>query len=249
MGAAGAAGLARAGAFPPADAAVGGQLRRAGRPVAWGHCGSCFTCGSRVAAIPPRAAKRSHASVSTLWRATGGGHGCRVLHQCTPTPRRRPHRRSRGCACLRQISSSRGHPPGQAVLGVAGLMLPSPCNTPTNRTLRQVLGLCPKDFSWRTPCATCPRICADGSRGKSSPWCCGIAVLPPPPSPAFLPSSPPCVIPGTMAPPHRPPPRLPPLLPQTLCFPIDRQQGRCTCELTANGGLRAYRCVHTFGGL
>ena len=32
-------------------------------------------------------------------------------------------------------------------------------------------------------------------------------------------------------------------------FPLDRQRCRCPCELTAHGGLRAYRCTHTFGGL
>ena len=50
---------------------------------------------------------------------------------------------------------------------------------------------------------------------------------------------------------HAPPPppaRHLPLLPQTFCFPLDRQRRRCPCEVTAHGGLRAYRCVHTFGG-
>ena len=39
------------------------------------------------------------------------------------------------------------------------------------RSLRQALGLYPREFSWRTPCATYPRPCAEGSRGKSSPQC------------------------------------------------------------------------------
>ena len=66
----GAAGLARAGMCPPAEGAGGRRVGRAGSHIAWGRCGSCFTCGSRVAAIPPRVAIRSHASVSALWRAT-----------------------------------------------------------------------------------------------------------------------------------------------------------------------------------
>ena len=37
------------------------------------------------------------------------------------------------------------------------------------RSLRQVLGLYPREFPWTTPCATCPRPCARGSRGKSLP--------------------------------------------------------------------------------
>ena len=42
--------------------------------------------------------------------------------------------------------------------------------------------------------------------------------------------------------PHCPPPP-PPLLPWTLCFPLDRERCRSPCELTAHGGLRAYRFV------
>ena len=59
----GAAVLARAGMCPPAEGAGGWRVGRAKSPIAWGRCGSCFTCGSRVAAIPPRAAMRSLASV------------------------------------------------------------------------------------------------------------------------------------------------------------------------------------------
>ena len=52
-----------------------GGCRRGAGGEGWeshlaGRCGSCFTCGSRVAAIPPRAAMRSHASGSALWRTT-----------------------------------------------------------------------------------------------------------------------------------------------------------------------------------
>ena len=38
------------------------RVGRAGSPIARGRCGSCFTYSSRVAAIPPWVAMRSHAS-------------------------------------------------------------------------------------------------------------------------------------------------------------------------------------------
>ena len=79
----GAARLTRAGISPPAEGAGGGRVGRAGSPIAQSRCGSCFTCGSRVAAIPPRAAMRSHASVNASWRATT------VCHSA-------PHRREWG---------------------------------------------------------------------------------------------------------------------------------------------------------
>ena len=71
-----AAGLTRAGMCPPAECADGGRVRRAGNPIARGRCGSSFTCGSRVAAIPPRAAMRSHASVND--------NHARACHHCVP---------------------------------------------------------------------------------------------------------------------------------------------------------------------
>ena len=62
----GAAVLVRAGMCPPAEGTRGGRMGRTGSPIALGRCGSCFSCGSRVAAIPLRAAMRSQASVSAL---------------------------------------------------------------------------------------------------------------------------------------------------------------------------------------
>ena len=48
---------------------------------------------------------------------------------------------------------------------------------------------------------------------------------------------------------HPRPPLALNLLPWTLSFPIDRKRCRCPCELTAYGGLRESRCIHTLGGL
>ena len=62
--------LARAGMCPPPEDADGGRSGRAGKPVARGLYGSCFTCCSRVAAIPLWAETGSHSSVIALWRAT-----------------------------------------------------------------------------------------------------------------------------------------------------------------------------------
>ena len=62
-----AAGFARPGMCPPAEG--GAQTERVGKAGshnARGRCGRCFTCGSRVAAVPLRAAMRSHASVNAL---------------------------------------------------------------------------------------------------------------------------------------------------------------------------------------
>ena len=83
-GGVGAAGLARPGMCPPAEGAGGGRVGRAGSPIAWGRCGSCFTCGLRVAAVPPRAAMRSHASVSALWRATTVCHSAPHMREWAP---------------------------------------------------------------------------------------------------------------------------------------------------------------------
>ena len=94
----GAAVLARAGMCPPAEGAGGGRVGRAGSPIAWGRCGSCFTCGSRVAAIPPRAAMRSQASVGALWRATTVCHSAPQMREWVPpVAMDRPQRLSVTC--------------------------------------------------------------------------------------------------------------------------------------------------------
>ena len=79
----GEAGLERAVMCPPAVSAVGGRLGKAGRPIARGRCGNCFTCTSGVATIPPQAAMRPHlrerimASLhSVLQREEEGRPGC-----------------------------------------------------------------------------------------------------------------------------------------------------------------------------
>lgn len=61
-----AAGLARAGMCRPLERTGGAWVVRARSPIWPGPSGSFFTCGSRVAAISPRAAMRSHASVNAL---------------------------------------------------------------------------------------------------------------------------------------------------------------------------------------
>ena len=80
----GAAGLARAGMCPPAAGGGGGREVRAGRPFVCGCCGSCFTCGARVASIAPRAAMRSHASFHALWRATTVCHIAPQMREWVP---------------------------------------------------------------------------------------------------------------------------------------------------------------------
>ena len=62
-GSPGAVELAQGGKWLTRGGAVRGWAGRAGRPVERGRCGSCFTCGSLVAAIPPWVAIRSHASI------------------------------------------------------------------------------------------------------------------------------------------------------------------------------------------
>ena len=66
----------------------GGRRRGAGGE-GWeshlaGRCGSCFTCGSQVDAIPPQAAMRSHASVNALWQATSVCHSAPQMRECVP---------------------------------------------------------------------------------------------------------------------------------------------------------------------
>ena len=80
----GAAGLARAGMCPPVEGAGGGRVGRAGSPIARARCGSCFTCGSLAAAIPPRAAMWSHASVNALWLATTVCHSAPHMREWVP---------------------------------------------------------------------------------------------------------------------------------------------------------------------
>ena len=80
----GVAGLACAGMCPAAEGAGRRRVGRAGSPIARGRCGRCFTCGSRVAAIPPWATMRSHASVNALWRATTVCHSAPHMREWVP---------------------------------------------------------------------------------------------------------------------------------------------------------------------
>ena len=82
------------------------RSRREGDLFTSAVCGSCrprpLTQLRRVAGV-----SMAH---DTAWSSRA--HGSRVLHQCTPAPRRRSLRRSRRrrCVCLRPVQGSRWHP-------------------------------------------------------------------------------------------------------------------------------------------
>ena len=70
----GCARLAHADMCSPAEGAGWERVGKAGSHIARDRCGSCFTCGSWMAAIPRGAAVWGHASVNALWRATTLSH-------------------------------------------------------------------------------------------------------------------------------------------------------------------------------
>ena len=142
----GAAVLARAGMCPPAEGAGGGRMGRAGSPIAWGHCGSCFTCGSRVAAIPPRAAMRSLASVSALWRATTVCHSAPHMRKWVPPAAMARPQTLHACVTRsRYNKSSSTQEPNVGIACVWHCQSPPllcMCDTPNVYPLRQVCAKC-----------------------------------------------------------------------------------------------------------